>query len=324
MALKEGVTIITGGGFHGKSTLLNAIEKAIYNHISGDGREFCITNTDAVKIRAEDGRSVNKVDISSFIGNLPYGKDTKSFSTENASGSTSQASNIVEAIELGSKLLLIDEDTSATNFMVRDKKVQELITKDKEPITPFISKVSALYKKNRVSSIVVVGGLGDFFDVANKVLMLDNYKVLDITKRAKEIALKYKDEELTYSNSKVDVKNRRLNVSETIKVFNTKKVKLKNKDLDELIIGKDEINLRSVEQLVEFGQVNFIGELIRKIFTRRDLDKYTLRDILETYENRLKDESIEEMIGSKSGKLVYTRKYEVGAAINRIRKDLFI
>lgn len=324
MALKEGVTIITGGGFHGKSTLLNAIEKAIYNHISGDGREFCITNTDAVKIRAEDGRSVNKVDISSFIGNLPYGKDTKSFSTENASGSTSQASNIVEAIELGSKLLLIDEDTSATNFMVRDKKVQELITKDKEPITPFISKVSALYKKNRVSSIVVVGGLGDFFDVANKVLMLDNYKVLDITKRAKEIALKYKDEELTYNNSKVDVKNRRLNVSETIKVFNTKKVKLKNKDLDELIIGKDEINLRSVEQLVEFGQVNFIGELIRKIFTRRDLDKYTLRDILETYENRLKDESIEEMIGSKSGKLVYTRKYEVGAAINRIRKDLFI
>lgn len=323
MAIRDGVTIITGGGFHGKSTILNAIEKGVYNHIGGDGREYVITTRDAVKIRAEDGRSVKKVNISSFIDNLPFNKDTRNFTTENASGSTSQATNIIEALELNSRLLLIDEDTSATNFMVRDKKVQELISNKKEPITPFLARVQGLYRKNGVSSIVVVGGLGDYFDVADRVLVLDNYNVIDATEKAKEISNRYKDNSLKYIDEKVEVTRRSLNVIETIRVFNTKKVKIKSKGLDHLLIGKNDIDLRAIEQLVEEGQVNFIGEIIKKIFTRRDLEKFSLAEILETYENRLAEEGVNELLDLKNGSLAYTRRFEVAAAINRMRKDLF-
>jgi predicted ABC-class ATPase len=323
MAIEEGVTIITGGGFHGKSTLLNAIEKGVYNHIQGDGRDYVITSYDAVKIRAEDGRSVKKVDISAFIDNLPFGKGTEDFTTENASGSTSQAANIIEALELKSKMLLIDEDTSATNFMVRDRKVQELIHKSKEPIIPFITRVRGLYKKNGVSSIVVVGGLGDYFDVADRILMLDSYEVFDVTVEAKEISNKYKENQIEYLDEVVKISNRWLDSIETIRMFNTKKVKTKSRETEHLIIGKNDVDLKSVEQLIEEGQVNFIGELIRKIFVRRDLDKFNLSEILDTYEKRLENESLMELLEIKHGSLAYARKYEIGAAINRIRKNIF-
>ncbi len=323
MGIKEGITVISGGGFHGKSTLLNAIEKGVYNHILDDGREYVITRDDACKIRAEDGRSVNKVNISSFIDNLPFYKDTKSFSTPNASGSTSQASNILEAIELGSRLLLIDEDTSATNFMIRDKKVEELISKDKEPITPFLSKIKSLYERNGLSSIVVVGGLGDYFAIADNVLVMDNYQTKDKTKEAKKIIAKYKDTNIINLEDGVNFTNRKLNVRESIKIFNDKKDKVKHRDMDHLLIGKDEIDLRSVEQLVEVGQIDFIGELIKIIFRRKDFDKYTLRDILDTYENRLLDENITEILDNNSGKVSYARKFEIGAAINRLRREIF-
>lgn len=323
MAIEEGVTIITGGGFHGKSTLLNAIEKGVYNHIEGDGREFVISSYDAVKIRAEDGRSVKKVDISAFIDNLPFGKRTEDFTTENASGSTSQAANIMEALELKSKMLLIDEDTSATNFMVRDRKVQELIHKSKEPIIPFITRVRGLYKRNGVSSIVVVGGLGDYFDAADRILMLDSYEVFDVTAEAKEISNKYKENQIEYLDEAIRISNRWLDSIETIRMFNTKKVKTKSRETEHLIIGKSDVDLKSVEQLIEEGQVNFIGELIRKIFVRRDLDKFNLSEILDTYEKRLESESLMELLEIKHGSLAYARKYEIGAAINRIRKNIF-
>ena len=152
MGIKKGITLIVGGGYHGKSTLLNALELGVYNHIPGDGRELVVTDPGMVKIRAEDGRRVEKVDISPFIANLPFGKDTIGFSTEDASGSTSQAANIAEALEAGATVLLIDEDTSATNFMIRDHRMQELVSKEKEPITPFIDKVRLLFQDHGVHS----------------------------------------------------------------------------------------------------------------------------------------------------------------------------
>ena len=145
MAIPKGVTLITGGGYHGKSTLLKALETGIYNHIPGDGRELCVTAMQTAKIRAYDGRSVSKTDISPFIKNLPFQKATTSFSTQNASGSTSQAANIIEALEAGTEVLLMDEDTCATNFMIRDVKMQKLVNKADEPITAFIDKVKQLY-----------------------------------------------------------------------------------------------------------------------------------------------------------------------------------
>ena len=185
MGIPAGVTLIVGGGYHGKSTLLRAIELGVYNHIPGDGREQVVTDATAVKIRAEDGRSVAKVNISPFINQLPQGRSTAEFSTENASGSTSQAANILEALEAGTKLLLVDEDTAATNFMIRDRRMQALIAKDKEPITPFIDKVRQLYAEHGVSTILVMGGSGDYFDVADTVIAMQDFQPQEVTAQAK-------------------------------------------------------------------------------------------------------------------------------------------
>ncbi|NJR60359.1 MAG: ABC-ATPase domain-containing protein, partial [Cyanobacteria bacterium CRU_2_1] len=191
MGIPKGVTLIVGGGYHGKSTLLRAIALGIYNHIPGDGREQIVTDVAAVKIRAEDGRSIVGVDISPFINQLPQGRSTARFSTENASGSTSQAANIMEALEVGATVLLVDEDTSATNFMIRDRRMQALIAKDKEPITPFIDKIRQLYQEYDVSTILVMGGSGDYFDVADTVIAMADFEPHDVTEQAKAIAQEY-------------------------------------------------------------------------------------------------------------------------------------
>jgi len=188
MGLPRGVTLIVGGGFHGKSTLLEALQVGVYDKVSGDGREGVVTDLMAVKVRAEDGRAVTSVDISPFIDHLPFGKRTGAFTTADASGSTSQAASIIEALEGGASALLLDEDTSATNFMIRDARMQALVSADREPIRPFITRVRSLWSERGVSTVLVVGGSGDYFDVADTVLMLHEYTPSDATAAAKDVA----------------------------------------------------------------------------------------------------------------------------------------
>src|SRR5918911_1470382 len=189
MGIPEGVTLVAGGGFHGKSTLLSALSWGVYNHVPADGRELVVTGGDAVTIRAEDGRSVGGVDISAMIGDLSGGRSTRDFSTPNASGSTSQAANIAEALEIGTSLLLVDEDTSATNFMIRDERMRELV--EKEPISPFIDLVRPLHRFLGVSTVVVVGGVGDYLDVADRVILMEDYEPSDATPHAREVTSKF-------------------------------------------------------------------------------------------------------------------------------------
>ncbi len=189
MGVPEGVTLVAGGGFHGKSTLLSALSWGVYDHVPGDGRELVVARGDAVKVRAEDGRSVSGVDISAMIGDLPGGRSTKDFSTPNASGSTSQAANIAEAIEVGTSLFLVDEDTSATNFMIRDERMRELVKR--EPISPFIDLVRPLHRSLGISTVVVVGGVGDYLDVADRVILLEDYVPSDATPRSREVTKKF-------------------------------------------------------------------------------------------------------------------------------------
>ena len=181
MGIRRGITLIVGGGYHGKSTLLKALELGVYDHIAGDGREYVITDNTAVKIRAEDGRSIKKTDISMFINDLPNGKDTVGFCTEDASGSTSQAANVVES-------LLIDEDTSATNFMIRDELMQRVIHRDMEPITPFIERIRELYDDYGISTVIVAGSSGSYFHIADTIIQMDRYVPKDITGYAKKEA----------------------------------------------------------------------------------------------------------------------------------------
>ena len=320
MGIKSGITLIVGGGYHGKSTLLKAIELGVYNHIEGDGREFVITDESALKVRAEDSRCITKTDISLFISNLPNGKDTVEFCTENASGSTSQAASIIEGIESGAKVLLIDEDTSATNFMMRDDLMQKLVCTEKEPITPFIEIVGPLYKQKGISTIMVVGSSGDFFDVADSVIQLDNYEAKDVSKEAKKLSKGHIIKRINDRGLKIDIMFNRRVKSGTI-VQGEKGVKIKTIGLDTLSINREDIDLRAVEQIVDTEQINAIGSIMKwaeaSIMNKRLGFENMVDDIIYQIEkNGLI--SMERVKGG-SGSLAIPRKQEIMAAYNRYR-----
>lgn len=321
MGIPKGITLIVGGGYHGKSTLLASLERGIYNHIAQDGREFIISETDAVKIRAEDGRNVEKVNISGFINNLPGNKDTRIFSTENASGSTSQAANVAEALEYGTSLLLIDEDTSATNFMIRDGRMQKLVVKDKEPITPFIDRVKELYDNFGVSTILIIGGSGDYFDVANHVIMMDEYVPKDVTKKAKEIAKSDENKREFSSNDKFQGITQRIPLKKSFSQSG-KLDKTKAKGKYSILYGKEFIDISGLEQLVDDSQTNCIAVMI-DYFKNKVLDeKLTLSQAANRiYEKIEKDglDSISSYTGHP-GNLALPRKQEFCGTVNRYRK----
>ncbi len=262
MGVPEGVTLIVGGGYHGKSTLLRALERCVYSHVPGDGRELAATRSDAVKIRAEDGRRIEKDDISAFISNLPFGVNTSSFSTENASGSTSQAANIVEALEAGSALLLMDEDTSATNFMIRDSLMQQLVVKRKEPITPFIDQVRNLKSEHRVSTVLVMGGSGDYFDVADTVIAMENYQPRVVTGRARQIIAARQDVRNAEAPAGFGAIGRRTPLARGIDPHRAGKLKIGAKGLKNAVFGKEIIEMAALEQLVDVSQTRAIVHMI--------------------------------------------------------------
>ncbi|MFB2882139.1 ABC-ATPase domain-containing protein [Floridanema aerugineum] len=320
MGIPAGVTLIVGGGYHGKSTLLRAIEVGIYNHIPDDGREFVVTNPAAVKIRAEDGRSVANVDISPFISNLPQDRSTTNFSTTNASGSTSQAANIMEALEAGSKVLLIDEDTAATNFMIRDQRMQALIAKNQEPITPFIDKVRQLYADYNVSSILVMGGSGDYFEVADTVMAMQNFQPQDVTAKAKEIANQYANQRQAEGGEKFGQIMPRIPIPETIDPsYRQKQVRLKVRDVDEMVFGGEDIDLSAVEQIVDKAQSRAIAEAMVYAVREYANKTATLPEILNQIMADIESRGLDILTRFPQGDLAVFRKFELAAAINRLR-----
>jgi len=261
MGIPRGVTIIVGGGYHGKSTLLRALERGVYNHIPGDGREMVITERSATKVRAEDGRRIEKVDISPFISGLPSGEDTTAFCTENASGSTSQAANIMEAIEAGTKTLLMDEDTCATNFMIRDEYMRRLVSDDKEPITPFLYRVRELYETLGVSTVLVMGGSGLYFGVADTVIMCENYRVLDVSAQARRIGEELRSADWSVRGRPLVRPAGRIPHPESFNPYRGRKVKITERG-GNLVFGEQEVVLSCIEQIVDPGQVRALGDLI--------------------------------------------------------------
>ncbi|TZE80910.1 ABC-ATPase domain-containing protein [Calorimonas adulescens] len=319
MGIPEGVTLVVGGGYHGKSTLLKALEKCVYNHIPGDGREYVITVDDAVKIRAEDGRYIENVDISPFINNIPTGEDTRFFSTLNASGSTSQAANIIEALEIGTSLLLMDEDTCATNFMIRDARMQRLVSAEKEPITPFLDSVRALYENKGVSTVLVLGGAGDYFDVCDRVIMMDGFVPHDVTVRAKEIAEEIrsfrerdKAPDFTCIKERVPMK-RSLNAGY--------KDKIQSKGLENIRMGYETVDLSMVEQIADDSQTAAIANIIRYARDRYIDDRATLREVIDRVLTDIDENSLSCISPFKGhpGNMARPRRYEIAAAFNRYR-----
>jgi len=327
MGIPAGITLIVGGGYHGKSTLLRAIELGVYNRIPGDGREFVVTNPAAVKIRAEDGRSVAGVDISPFINHLPQGRDTAQFYTENASGSTSQAANIIEALELVASseedlvpVLLVDEDTAATNFMIRDRRMQELIAKDKEPITPFIDKVKLLYADCGVSTILVMGGSGDYFDVADTVIALENFQADDVTEKAKEIAINYSISRAAEGGENFGEITQRVPIPASLDPsLGRRDVRVKVRDVDELAFGTEEIDLGAIEQIVDSGQLRAIAAAM--VYAKQQYmdGKRTLSEIIDLVMADIDAQGMNILSPFPEGDFAMFRRFELAAVINRLR-----
>eukprot|EP01059_Diplonema_ambulator_P036652 TRINITY_DN9229_c0_g1_i1.p1 TRINITY_DN9229_c0_g1~~TRINITY_DN9229_c0_g1_i1.p1 ORF type:complete len:694 (+),score=200.98 TRINITY_DN9229_c0_g1_i1:136-2082(+) len=328
MGIKPGVTLIVGGGFHGKSTLLRSLEVGVYNHIPGDGREFVVSVPDAVKIRAEDKRAVQNVDISCFLNNLPMGKETTTFTTQDASGSTSQAANIMEALEIGASCLLIDEDTCATNFMIRDRRMQLLVSKDKEPITPFILKVRQLYEEFGTSTICVVGGAGDYLEVADHVVMMDSYLPKNVTDTAKDI-VKMLPNAMTEADRKVESGESfgkiapRIPSADGITSCLGPKAKVVARNATTLNFGSENIDMGFVEQIVEKGQLTAIGDYLQALVPKID-KRRTLREVIEMTEKAINSDHcgldhIRPSWMAPGGGYTRPRPIEVAAAVNRLR-----
>lgn len=319
MGMRKGITLIVGGGYHGKSTLLKALELGVYDHIAGDGREYVITDDTAVKIRAEDGRSIKDTDISMFINDLPNGKDTVSFATEDASGSTSQAANVIESMEAGTSLFLIDEDTSATNFMIRDELMQRVIHRDMEPITPFIDRIRELYDRYGISTVIVAGSSGAYFHVADNIIQMDRYIPKDITGYAKREAEGFP------AIRGVDEPAGEPDFSRCPKASGAFKggsrIKLKTMGREAVSIDRETIDLRYVEQIVDSEQVTALGHCVK--YAQKNIfdGKTTLLQVVDQLEAVMEKQGMAAVCESRSSvaNMTRPRRQEIFACFDRYR-----
>lgn len=321
MGIRKGVTLIVGGGYHGKSTLLEALEKGVYDHIAGDGREYVLTDDSAMKLRAEDGRSIQQVDISMFIRNLPGGKDTGHFYTEDASGSTSQAAATVEAVEMGAGAFLIDEDTSATNFMIRDELMQRVVSRDMEPIIPFIDRVRELYENYGISTVLVAGSCGSYFHKADCILQMNKYRPMEITALAKKEAEQFP---YTLGSAPAAGKPDFHRVVKADQAFaRDERIKMKTMGLDGFSINRETVDMRYVEQLADSEQLTALSHMIRHMKCRCFDGRKTLQQAVEAlYEEVEKNSFAAFCPGRESlpGNLAMPRRQELHAALNRCRE----
>lgn len=340
MAIPRGITLIVGGGYHGKSTLLEALQMGVYNHIGGDGREFVITDDTAIKLRAEDGRSIRNVDISLFINDLPNKKDTSSFSTPDASGSTSQAAGVIEGVEAGTGLFLIDEDTSATNFMVRDDFMQQVISREKEPITPFLERARDLYEKAGISTILVAGSSGAFFYIADKILQMDCYRPVDITEHVKSLLKDHSAPRIQAPNFAVPAFNRALSSGRGRggsgdgrrggyggrggrggdRDGRHEHMKVKTFGKDSFSLDKETVDMRYVEQLADSEQTSALAHMLRYGLEQVIDGRRTVQQTVKLLSDMLDKQGWEPFCSSyvPCG-LAKPRRQELFACINRFR-----
>ena len=324
MGIPEGITLIVGGGYHGKSTLLKALEQGIYNHVAGDGREYVITSDTAMKIRAEDGRCVSHINISPFINDLPNKKDTVNFFTEDASGSTSQAANVVEAVQSGAKCLLIDEDTCATNFMVRDELMQAVVSGEQEPITPFTLQAGNLYQKQGISIILVAGSSGSYFYIADHVLQMDNYRTYDITEKVKTVI--GEKSETREKKVPVDVAvlfdkdhHRSLKAGKMEKKRD--QVKIKQFGKDSFSIGRENVDLKYVEQILDAEQTTALAYCLKNLLEEMERKEQDVDLCVEKLWSQIKKQGLASLCKGSylSVAMAQIRKQDIYACLNRYR-----
>lgn len=318
LGIRQGITLIVGGGFHGKSTLLTALERSIYNHIPGDGRERIVTDGNAMKIRAEDGRCVHNLNLANYINHLPMGKNTSDFSTQDASGSTSQAAWLQESIEAGATTLLIDEDTSATNFMIRDERMQALVSKGDEPITPLVDRIGQLRDELGISTLVVMGGSGDYLDVADTVIQMHDYQAVDVTEKAQQVIAQHPTARRNECETPLATfPPRSFNRAALQKLLVEGKFRVSAKGVDALRFGKEFADISALEQLESASEVNAIGWLWFQLAQLPGWSKNPAKEMAEM----LTEHWYTAM--PNHGDLAKPRILDAMAALNRMRKSQF-
>ncbi|MEM7413855.1 MAG: ABC-ATPase domain-containing protein [Gemmatimonadota bacterium] len=318
MGVRAGVTLIAGGGFHGKSTLLRAVQDGVWNHAPGDGRELVVTRVDTQKVRAEDGRPVSKVDISPFIGDVPGGGSTRSFSTANASGSTSQAATIMETIEAGARAILIDEDTSATNLMMRDRRMQELVPGEGEPISPFLHHVRTLHDELGVSTVMVVGGSGEYLDVADAVVRMEGYRSRDVTEDARRIAESFPSTRLAEDHTPLGPPAPRRVDPASLDASRGRKTRhVRPLDARSLQFGRHTVDLGGLEQLRTPAQIRTAG--LALALASETEAPLPVHELLEWIDSRIRRDGLDALDSRRPGTLAAIRPLDVAAVLNRLR-----
>ena len=317
--VEAGVNVIVGGGYHGKSTLLSAIERGVYPHVPGDGRELVATVSDAIKVRAADGRAVTGVDLTPFISHLPAGRDTASFTTRNASGSTSQAASIIEAVEAGSTALLLDEDTSATNLLIRDSRMRELVAAEREPITPLVDRITALFRRRGVSTVMVMGGSGDYLDVADRVLLMDAYHLRDVTEQARRVVA---DQPRPVTELEDFAEPRRRVPEPAPPRTRRGPVRTRAQGTSTLVLDREDIDISDVGGVTDPGQAEAVAYALRALLEQRFDGVSPLRECLDDLEALLDEEGLDALTDERERPafLVRPRMVDVGAAVSRYRK----
>ena len=319
MGIPKGITVITGAGFSGKTTLLEAIESGIYNHVPGDGREFVVAEQSLAVTNAEDGRYVANEDISMFFSEIPF-QDIRNFTTKHASGSISQAANIIEAIAGGSRLLTIDEDKSATNFMIRDELMRRIVKN--EVIIPFTDRIRSITEQKGVSTILVIGGSGEYLKIADTVILMHQYVATDVTEEVKTLKLpvsegmypRFTENDRTVLLTGEGTKSLLL---QTVCTEDSKKV----------ICGECSVDMTEVSSLKTNEQLHSLAWVLRNLLSKEEESAERLNTIGEEYAERLFAELENEQTISNP---VYRgwwfdeiRKEEILMCVNRARGIFF-
>ena len=319
-AIPAGVTVIAGGGYHGKSTLLNAIARGIYPHIPGDGRELVATVPEAMAVRAADGRAVTGVDLRPFISHLPgRDADPAQFTTANASGSTSQAASIMESLELWGQpaqaALLLDEDTCATNLLIRDQRMRALVSSEREPITPLVDRIRALHRERGISTLIVMGGSGDYLDVSDQVLIMDSYRLVDATAQARQVC----DSQPRVDTSLPDFPLPAQRLPQSPEAKRRGPSRTRALGTQRLVLDRHEVDVADVSGLVDEGQALAVAWALRALLERHFDGRTSLSQALAQVAKRLDDVGLDALGEAHPAFLVRPRLVDVGAAVNRLR-----
>jgi len=319
-AIPAGVTAIAGGGYHGKSTLLNAIARGIYPHIPGDGRELVATVPEAMAVRAADGRAVTGVDLRPFISHLPgRDADPAQFTTANASGSTSQAASIMESLELWGQpaqaALLLDEDTCATNLLIRDQRMRALVSSEREPITPLVDRIRALHRERGISTLIVMGGSGDYLDVADQVLIMDSYRLVDATAQARQVC----DSQPRVDTSLPDFPLPAQRLPQRPEAKRRGPSRTRALGTQRLVLDRHEVDVADVSGLVDEGQALAVAWALRALLEHHFDGRTSLPQALAQVAKRLDDVGLDALGEAHPAFLVRPRLVDVGAAVNRLR-----